>query len=41
VAHLFFIGGVFRRQTEGIPAHRLQHVLALHALVAAITSPMV
>ena len=27
-------GGVFRRQAEGVPAHRLHHVLALHALVA-------
>ncbi len=28
-------GGVFGRQAERVPAHRLQHVLALHALVAA------
>ena len=27
--------GVLRRQAERIPAHRLQHVLAVHALVAA------
>ena len=27
-------GGVFGRQAKGIPAHRLQHVLAQHALVA-------
>src|SRR5690606_4274072 len=27
--------GVFRRQAEGIPAHGLQHILALHALIAA------
>ncbi len=27
--------GVLRRQAERVPAHRLQHVLALHALVAA------
>ncbi|MND77976.1 hypothetical protein D3C80_696800 [compost metagenome] len=26
--------GVFRRHAEGVPAHGLQHVLALHALVA-------
>ena len=27
-------GGVFRRQAEGVPAHGLEHVLALHALEA-------
>ncbi|MCY1497244.1 hypothetical protein D9M68_312040 [compost metagenome] len=27
--------GVFRRHAEGVPAHRLQHVPAVHALVAA------
>ncbi len=27
--------GVFRRQAERVPAHRLQHVLAVHALEAA------
>ncbi len=32
--HLVLHGGVFGRQAEGIPAHGLQHVLALHALVA-------
>ncbi len=30
-----FDGGVFRRQAEGVPAHRLEHVLAQHALVAS------
>ena len=32
--HLVLHRGVFRRHAEGVPAHRLQHVLALHALVA-------
>ncbi len=27
-------GGVFCRQTEGVPAHWLHDVFALHALVA-------
>ena len=33
--HLVLDGGIFRRQAECVPAHGLQHVLALHALVAA------
>jgi hypothetical protein len=33
--------GVLGRQAEGVPAHRLQHVVAGHALVRLITSPMV
>ncbi len=32
--HLVLHRGVFGRHAEGVPAHRLQHVLALHALVA-------
>ena len=32
--HVVLDGGIFRRQAEGVPAHGLQHVLALHALVA-------
>ncbi len=27
-------GGVLRRQSEGVPAHRMKHVEAAHALVA-------
>ena len=32
---LVFHRRIFRRQAEGVPAHGLQHVLALHALIAA------
>ncbi len=32
--HIVLDGGVLRRQAKGIPAHGLQHVPALHALVA-------
>ena len=32
--HIVLDGGIFCRQAKGVPAHGLQHVLALHALVA-------
>src|SRR5690606_20488496 len=28
-------GSVFRRQAEGVPAHRMKHVLAQHTLIAS------
>ena len=33
--HVVLDRRVLRRQAEGVPAHRLQHILAQHALVAA------
>ena len=32
--HVVGQGGVFRRQSEGIPTHGLQHVVAFHAVIA-------